>query len=181
MSRVKISILVAALLSFTGCKSTPVADDNGLSLRKSQAIQLFMGTCVIGRENASSLEQMAERKGFVEAPNEVAPRYLNGNEGKAWYLNDETGSYGLTLLESNLCSVYVHHGDPGKIQASMEAWLPPADSGFTYKKELISQEGSLTTTSYTLYRGKHLLEQWFITINTEDDSELIAIMSYQKA
>jgi hypothetical protein len=179
MNRVKISLFIAGVLSLVGCKSTSAVDD-GLALRKSKPIQLFMGTCVVGRENATSLEKMASHKGFVTAPDNVAQSYLSGNKGKAWYLSDSTGSYGLTLLESNLCSVYVHQGDPDKIQASMEAWLPPADSGFTYEKELISHKGSLTTTSYTLYSGQKVLEQWLLTVNREGGSGLVAIMSYQK-
>jgi hypothetical protein len=180
MNRVKITILVGVLLSLIGCKSTPVVEDKGLALRKSQPIKLFMGTCVVGRESEASLTQMAVREGFVEAPDEIAQKYLSGKDGKAWYLIDQAGTYGLTFLKSNLCSVYVHKGNPEKIQASMEAWLPPSDSGFTYKKELVSQRDSLTTTSYTLYRGANVLEQWLITVNSEPSTGLVAIMSYQK-
>ncbi|MCO7191043.1 MULTISPECIES: hypothetical protein [unclassified Pseudoalteromonas] len=181
MNRVKSYIVATLLLSTVGCKSTPEKEDKGLALRKSTPIQLFMGTCVIGRKSPKALEQSAKREGFVIAPEEIAQNYLKGNAGKAWYLNNDEGNFGLALLKNKLCSVFIHQGEPNTIQASMEAWLPPKGSGFTYKKELVSQSGSLTTTSYTLYQGNSFLEQWVITVNRAKPSNLVAIMSYQGA
>ncbi len=179
MKRIKVVILIGVFLFLVGCGST-LAPDDGLALRKSQPIQLFMGTCVVGRESEASLELEAVRNGFINAPSNIAQNYLAGQEGRAWYLSDKTGTYGLALLKSELCSVYVHQGDPDKIKASMEAWLPPSGSGFTYKEELISQKGSLTTTSYILYRDSNIIEQWLITVNRQQGSGLVAILSYQK-
>ncbi|MEP4888858.1 MAG: hypothetical protein ABJV04_02430 [Aliiglaciecola sp.] len=181
MNRVKFYIIALFILSTVGCKSTPEKEDEGLALRKSTPIQLFMGTCVVGRQSLLALEESAKRKGFLIAPEQIAQNYLKGNTGKAWYLNNDEGSFGLALLKNKLCSVYIHQGDPNTIQASMEAWLPPAGSGFTYKKEFISQSGSLTTTSYTLFQSGNFLEQWVLTINSAKPSNLVAIMSYQGA
>ncbi len=179
MNRVQSYILAISLIILGGCKSTPQVEDESLALRKSTPIQLFMGTCVGGRNSPTALEQSAIREGFKTAPVEIAQKYLKSNKGKAWYLNNNEGRFGLSLLNNKFCSVYVHQGDPLAIQASMEAWLPPTSSGFTYKKELISQSGSLTTTSYTLFRGSNFLEQWIITTNNVKNSNLVAILSYQ--
>ncbi|MFY8299893.1 NMCC_0638 family (lipo)protein [Pseudoalteromonas sp. SS15] len=181
MNRVTFYILATLLLSTVGCKSTTEKEDKGLALRKSTPIQLFMGTCVVGRQSSKALEQLANREGFVIAPEQIAQNYLKGNAGKAWHLNNDDGDFGLVLLENRLCSVFIHQGEPKTIQASMEAWLPPKNSGFTYKKELVSQSGSLTTTSYTLYQGNSFLEQWVITVNNAKPSNLVAIMSYRGA
>ncbi|BCV36684.1 MULTISPECIES: NMCC_0638 family (lipo)protein [Shewanella] len=179
MNRVKSYIIAIFLVSVAGCKSTSEKEDESLALRKSTPIQLFMGTCVVGRQSPAALEESAKRKGFVLAPKQIAQNYLKGNAGKAWHLNNSEGSFGLALLQNKLCSVYVHQGDPNTIQASMEAWLPPKGSGFTYKKELISQSANLSTTSYTLYQGSSFLEQWVITINSAKPSDLVAVMSYK--
>ena len=181
MNRVKPYIISTLLILIVGCKSTSVQEDQSLALRKSTPIQLFMGTCVVGRQSPSALEASAQRKGFKPAPKEIAQSYLKGNGGKAWNLENSEGNFGLALLSNNLCSVYVHQGNPDTIQASMEAWLPPKGSGFTYKKELISQSGSLTTTSYTLFQGSNFLEQWVLTTNNAKPAGLVAIMSYQGA
>ncbi len=181
MNRVKSYIVATLLLSTIGCKSTLAKEDEGLTLRKSTPIQLFMGTCVVGRQSPAALEQSVKRKGFVIAPEQISQNYLKGNAGKAWYLKNDEGNFGLALLENGLCSVYIHQGEPNTIQASLEAWLPPKGSGFTYKKELVSQSGSLTTTSYTLYQGSSFLEQWVITVNSAKPSNLVAVMSYQGA
>ena len=181
MNRVKSYIIAILIISIGGCKATPKVEDEGKSLRGATPIQLFMGTCVVGRHSLSALEESAQRKGFNVAPTEIAQNYLKGNSGKAWFLENDEGHFGLALLENNLCSVYVHQGEPDTIQASMESWLPPVGSGFTYKKELVSKSGSLTTTSYTLYQGSRFLEQWVLTINTSKPTNLVAIMSYHGA
>ncbi|WP_170115243.1 hypothetical protein [Pleionea mediterranea] len=54
--------------------------------------------------------------------------------------------------------------------------MPPNNSGFTYKKETTTQY--LATTSYQIFRGGQLMEQWVITLNTQPRAELVAIMSY---
>lgn len=181
MNRVKFFIIVVLLISIVGCNSTPVKEDQGLTLRKSTPIQLFMGTCVVGRQSPAALEELAKRKGFVSAPKNIAESYLKGHTGQAWHLSNSEGNFGLALLQNKLCSVYIHQGDPSTIQASMEAWLPPKGSGFTYKKEIVSQAGDLTTTSYTLFQGSNFLEQWVITTNSAKPSNLVAVMSYQGA
>ncbi|WP_054114293.1 NMCC_0638 family (lipo)protein [Marinagarivorans algicola] len=179
MNRVKFYLIAVLLILMAGCNSAPVKDDQGLALRKSTPIQLFMGTCVVGRQSPSALEESAKKKGFVSAPKNIAENYLKGHSGQAWYLSNSEGNFGLALLKNKFCSVYIHQGDPSTIQASMEAWLPPKGSGFTYKKELVSQAGDLTTTSYTLFQGGNFLEQWVITINNAKPSNLVAVMSYQ--
>lgn len=133
------------------------------------------------RQNPAALEESAKMKGFASAPENIAENYLKGNAGKAWYLSNSEGNFGLALLQNKLCSVYIHQGDPDTIKASMEAWLPPKGSGFTYKKEIISQSVNLTTTSYTLFQGSNFLEQWVITTNGAKPSNLVAVMSYQGA
>ncbi|GAB6261215.1 hypothetical protein L4174_021530 [Photobacterium sp. CCB-ST2H9] len=138
-----------------------------------------MTTCVVGRSGLPAVEQLAQKNGFHVAPSDAARHYLYGNPGKAWVLENERGSYGLSMLATkSLCSVFVHQGDPDEIQASMEAWLPPKDSGFTYTKAIVSDSGNLKTTAYDIYQGPKNIERWVITINYSQSSGLVAILSY---
>ena len=175
----KIIISVALAFTLMGCGSNqPKSEDADLSLRKSEAIQVYMGSCVASRANPDSVESQVKEMGFSLLESEAAQKYLSGKPGKAWGKKTSTNSYGLTLLENSLCSVFIHKGNPKDLQASMEAWLPPANSGFTYQKNIISQRGSLTTTQYQIFRSGKLMEQWVITTNAQVNAELVAIMSY---
>lgn len=175
MIRVFFSIIV--ILFLVSCASSPT-NEEGLALRKSAPIQIYMGTCVVGRAGPAAVEIQALDMGFTPASVDVAQKYLRGNPGKAWHLKNEQGEFGLTVLNNSLCSVFIHQGEPATLQKSMEAWLPPENSGFTYKKESNSQTEFLSTTSYQLFRGGQLMEQWVITLNTQPSAELVAIMSY---
>jgi hypothetical protein len=124
------------------------------------------------------VQSQAKEMGFSQLGSEAAQKYLNGKTGMAWSKKTSANSYGLTLLENSLCSVFIHKGNPEDLQASMEAWLPPANSGFTYQKNIISQRGSLTTTQYQIFRLGVLMEQWVITTNAQENAKLVAIMSY---
>ncbi|KDM89784.1 hypothetical protein EA58_20240 [Photobacterium galatheae] len=141
-----------------------------------------MTTCVVGRSDLPAVEQLAQKNGFQAAPSDAARHYLYGNPGKAWVLENEQGHYGLSLLAANhLCSIFVHQGDPDDIQASMEAWLPKKDSGYTFTKQIISSSGDLRTTAYDIIQGPKIVERWVITINYSQSSGLVAIMSYTGA
>ncbi len=153
-------------------------DDEGLELRKSYPIQIYMGTCVVGRGNPNAVESQAKEMGFKKAPKGIAQSYLKEQEGMAWFTENEHGRFGIATLNNGLCSVFLHQGNPQQLQASMEAWLPPPNSGFTYKKELVSKSEYLATTSYQIYRGSSLMEQWVITVSNQPNSSLVAIMSY---
>ncbi|MDP5209048.1 hypothetical protein [Microbulbifer sp. 2205BS26-8] len=178
MNRIIIYTFTFLALQLVGCASVPKKDNTELSLRKSLPIQIFMGTCVVGRASSDAVASQALEMGFSEARSNVAQSYLRGNSGRAWHLKNEQGEFGLTALNNSLCSVFIHQGEPEKLQASMESWLPPGNSGFSYKKELVSQSEYLTTTSYQLFRAGKLVEQWVITLNSQPDAELVAIMSY---
>lgn len=174
---IRILFYTIAFLHLIGCAPVSVNDD-GLALRKSLPIQIFMGTCVVGRAGADAVESQALDMGFVPVSGNVAQQYLSGNAGKAWQLKNEQGQFGLAVLSNTLCSVFIHQGDPKALQKSMESWLPPKNSGFTYKKESASRSEYLATTSYQIFRGGQLMEQWVITLNTQPGGELVAIMSY---
>ncbi|MGY0646170.1 MAG: NMCC_0638 family (lipo)protein [Paraglaciecola chathamensis] len=175
----KIIILVIFTFTLMSCGSNQSKpDDSGLSLRKSEAIQTYMGACVASRANPVSVKSQAQDMGFTSLSGNAAQKYLSGKPGMAWSKTTSTSSYGLTLLENSLCSIFIHKGNPTTLQASMEAWLPPANSGFTYQKNFISQRGTLTTTQYQIFRSGVLMEQWVITTNTQANAELVAIMTY---
>jgi len=167
-------------MSLVGCgASTPIKQgDDGLALRKSEPIQIYMGACVASRASASGVKSQAKKMGFTPLSGQGAQQYLSGNSGLAWKKTSGNDNYGLALLGNGLCSVFIHQGSPETLQASMEAWLPPANSGFTYDKKIISSRGHLTTTQYQIFRSGVLEEQWVITTNSQPNSELVAVMSY---
>ena len=170
---------IAVLIQLPGCASFPVGND-GVALRKSLPIQIYMGTCVDGRSGPDAVESRALEIGFLPASDGVAQQYLGGNPGKAWHLEYDQGEFGLAVLSNSLCSVFIHQGDPATLQKSMEAWLPPEGSGFSYTKESISNTEYLSTTLYQLFRSGQLMERWVITINTQPGAGLVAIMSYDR-
>lgn len=152
-------------------------DDKGAELRGSFPVQVYMGTCVLGRADSKNVDLLAQEKGFKEAPKEVSKKYLGNNKGRAWHLKNSDGEFGISIIESGLCSVYIHQGEPEALKASMEAWLPPPNVGFSYKAEQTEKNG-LTTISYELYRGDSFLERWTITLTKGSTLGLVGIMSY---
>lgn len=130
---IRVIIYIVVFLQLFGCASAPVIDD-GLGLRKSLPIQIYMGACVVGRADPEAVESQALEMGFGQVSGNAAQKYLSGNAGKAWHLKNEEGRFGLTILDNTLCSIFIHQGEPTTLQKSMEAWLPPKNSGFTYKK-----------------------------------------------
>jgi hypothetical protein len=149
-----------------------------LALRKSYPIQLYMGACVSARAQPSLVEKQAKDLGFTKANKAVASQYLQGHKGKAWVSTNEHGQFAIASQNRGLCSVFIHQGNPETLIASMEAWLPPEGSGFSFKKELVSESEHLITRSYQIFRGNQLMEQWVITVSNQPGSGLVAIMSY---
>lgn len=171
-------VILALITSLSGCVTSQDNDD-AQALRMSLPIQIFMKTCVSGRANPIAVAYHAQEMGFSPAEEELAQKYAAGKKGSfAWQLQSDEGMFGLGVTENTLCSVFVHQGDPEKLRASMEAWLPPENSGFSYEKEFVSHAGPLSTTVYRLFRSGQLIEQWVITTSSEPNGELVAIMSY---
>ncbi len=169
----------ALLIAIISCVSQASQDSSeSLALRKSYPIQLYMGACVVARAQPAQAESQAKEMGFNEVKSERANQYLQGYKGKAWVSKNEHGNFAIAVQDRGLCSVFIHQGNPEKLMASMEAWLPPEGSGFSYKKESVSKSGPLETTSYKIFRGNQLMEQWVITLSTQPGSKLVAIMSY---
>lgn len=177
----KNAILAVLLALLLPSAATAHADSEGSSLRGAVPVQLFMQICVVGRRDPGVAARHAEENGFEVATEELARKYLGESHGRAWWRKDERGEFGVALLDNRLCSVFIHQGDPLTLQKSMESWLPPEESGFTFKKVRMPQTGSLETTAYRIYRSDELIEQWLITTNAQPESQLVAIMSYQPA
>ena len=171
-----IFVLLVTSLPFVAVADQDSSD--GLALRKSYPIQLYMGACVVARAQPSNVEKQAVDMGFKEATPDVAANYLQGHKGKAWVTSNEHGSFAIASQERGLCSVFIHQREPDKLIASMEAWLPPENSGFSYKAELVSESEQLKTTAYKIYRSNALMEQWVITTAKQQGGQLAAIMSY---
>ncbi|GAB2894903.1 hypothetical protein ACCI51_03785 [Microbulbifer echini] len=170
---------IVLLITLFTCLSQASQDSaESLALRKSYPIQLYMGACVTSRAQPAQVESQAKEMGFLEAETEVARQYLQGHKGKAWISRNEYGNFGIAAQDRGLCSVFIHQGSPEKLIASMEAWLPPEGSGFSYEKEIISKSGPLKTTAYKIFRGTKLVEQWVITLSSQPNSKLVVIMSY---
>ena len=175
----RILVILSLITSLTAHANQD--SEESLSLRKSYPMQLYMGACVVARAIPSSVEKQALKMGFTQASNQVSKGYLQGHKGKAWISTNEHGQFAIASQDRGLCSVFIHQGDPEKLLAGMEAWLPPEGSGFTYKKEEQSKSELLKTTFYTIYRGSQPMEQWVITTSSQPGSNLIAIMSYDSA
>ncbi|NRA61633.1 MAG: hypothetical protein HRU25_12115 [Psychrobium sp.] len=178
MNPLKVSLMLIFSTLVVGCQSTENIKTRPKALKTDVSIELFMRTCVVGRESTAALTQSAYRIGFKKAPAQLANIYLNGHVGQAWFLSHASGEFGLMLLENNLCSLFIHQGDPDTIQTGMESWLPQKDSGFSYQKSLVSSIKQKTTTSYTLHHKNRALERWVITVNREPVTNLVAVMSY---
>ena len=176
--REMMKFFVVLLITMFSCVSQAQDSAQSLALRKSYPIQLYMDACVLPRAQPAQVESQAKEMGFTEAESEVARQYLQGHKGKAWTSKNEHGNFGIAAQDRGLCSVFIHQGSPEKLMASMEAWLPPKGSGFSYKKETVSKSGPLETTSYKIFRGAQLMEQWVITLSSQPGSKLVAIMSY---
>ncbi|WP_299946358.1 hypothetical protein [uncultured Microbulbifer sp.] len=171
--------LVVLLITIFSCVSQASQETaESLVLRKSYPIQLYMGACVTSRAQPSQVESQAKEMGFIEAEGEVARQYLQGHKGKVWVSSNEHGNFSIAAQDRGLCSIFIHQGNPEQLIASMEAWLPPEGSGFSYKKEIVSKSGSLKTTSYKIFRGTKLMELWVISLSSQANSKLVAIMSY---
>ena len=156
------------------------AATSAVQLRKSPAIQVFMQTCVIGNGDLSQVEQLAKGNGLVPATDKQAQRYLAGNSGKVWLSQPAPAAYAVAFTSHILCTVFVHKGNSQEIQKSMEAWLPPKGSGFTYVRKEISDDASIKTTSFTIYREGKPFSRWVISIPTNSsDAQLKAILSYE--
>ena len=171
-----IFVLLVSALPFVAAADQDSSDS--LALRKSYPIQLYMSACVVARAQPSNVEKQAVEMGFEEATPDVAKNYLQGHKGKAWVASNEYGSFAIASQERGLCSVFIHQGDPDKLIASIEAWLPPENSGFSYKTELVSESEQLKTTAYKIYRLSALMEQWVITTTKQQGGQLVGIMSY---
>lgn len=137
-----------------------------------------MQVCVVGRGQQHSVSELALKKGMVRVQGELASMYLAGKPGLAWVDDPAEPKYAVTSLPNGLCSVFAHVGEPKRIRSSMESWLPPNGSGFTYNSESVPSDAGISTTSYTLYRGQNVLERWVISIATSESSHLKAVMSY---
>ena len=171
-------ILVFLVSVFPFVVAADQDSSESLALRKSYPIQLYMGACVAARAQPVNVEKQATEMGFNETTSDIAKSYLQGHEGKAWVTSNEHGKFAIASQERGLCSVFIHQGNPDELIASMEAWLPPKNSGFSYKTELISESEQLKTTAYKIYRSSSLMEQWVITIAKQQGGQLAAIMSY---
>lgn len=178
MNRIKIYIIAGAIAIFAGAGHADQGDD-GRALSNSYPIQIYMAACVVGLGEEKVVASQAKVMGFKEAPGEKSEQYLRGNEGKAWYAKNEHGEFGIASLKNGSCSIFIHQGNPETLQASMESWLPPENTRFSYTKELVSNSGHLTTTAYKIFRGDSLMEKWSIMVSSEPGSKLVAIMSYE--
>lgn len=172
-SSLGFALLVAGTSSYSNENS-----EDGTALRKLPSVQLFLTTCVSGRGKPAAVAEEAKKLGFTEASADMEKRYLQQHEGMAWHKEGSSGSYGITVLENGLCSVFIHQGDPTQIAAGLESWLPPAGSGYSSLKDRAAQPGGLTTTSYKVFKGPTMIEQWTLTVSSEPDSALKAILSF---
>ena len=177
----RTSIMATFVVALFAVSSVKANTDDSTVLRKSEAIQAYMGACVSTRANLDAVKGQAKKMGFVPLSGESAQKYLSGNRGLVWSKRAPMSGYTLTLLANGVCSLFVHKGDPSLLQASMEAWLPPSDSGFTYKKSVISKRGPLTATQYQIFRSAVMIEQWVIATNSQANTGLAAIMSVHGA
>jgi hypothetical protein len=155
-----------------------VSEPTPVELRLDLPVQLFLQICATSYGDARAVEAQAERFGMTELPEDLARGYLVGNSGRAWYLEKPGEAFAVTFLDAKLCTLFIHQGDTGRIKASLEAWLPPENSGITYKVTSVPVRGGLESTQYLLQYPDGQ-EQWILTVNTEQESAVRAVISYQ--
>ena len=176
----KIFVFLVTLCAFLTAHAAP-SESEALALRKSYPIQVYMGACVASRAVQEQVADQARSQGFVSAGGTLAGNYLQGHEGKVWVSENEHGRFAIASQNRGLCSVFIHQGNPQELIESMEAWLPPQGSGFTFEKKVVSESEQLLTLSYNIYRDSQPLERWVITVSKQPGSGLIAVMSYDSA
>ena len=170
-----IKILRVSVIFACVCISTNAfAGDPG----EDFSIQLFLKACVTSFAYAPKVALEAQAMGLDEIEGDKAAKYLGGQLGRVWYVENNSGAFALTLLNAGLCTVIVHNGDGKRIRAGFESWLPPSDSGITVKTEDISSQPGLTSTSYTIHGGK-INEMWTLSVSSITESQIRAIMSYE--
>jgi hypothetical protein len=167
-------IRVSVIFASFSISTHALADDPGGDF----SVQLFLKTCVTSFAYAPKVALEAQAMGLDELTGNKADKYLGGQHGRVWYVENNSGAFALTLLRAGLCTVIVHDGDGERIRAGFESWLPPSDSGITVKTEDISSQPGLTSTSYTIHGGK-INEMWTLSVSSIPESRIRAIMSYE--
>lgn len=173
---------ILPIISLALAISSPLGHAEGAKAAEPlYPVRLFMGTCVAGHGEPAEVARLAKALGIEPAADKVARRYLGGNTGDAWYVNNDQGEFGIAVMDRKaLCSVFVHGGDAAAVQASLEAGLPGEGSGLSFTRELVDDSGVLATTAYRIFRGDTMLEQWVITVSSHGGTKLAAILSYNK-
>lgn len=143
------------------------------------AIQLFIQACVVTYAHAPEVESVVAKFGLTEIAGADAQQYLVGQPGRAWRGSVNLDPYAVTLLPNGLCTVFVHAGDTTQIHSAVESWLPPTSSGIAISRENLSSRPDLTTTAYEL-RGGQVQERWVITISSDPNSSLRAVLSWNR-
>lgn len=106
-------------------------------------------------------------------------RYLPGKPGKAWRGPDDSMPYAVTVQPNGLCTVFVFAGDVEQLQVDIDRGLPPESSGIKVATEDLTTSPELKTTSYELHGGE-VRERWVITISSNPDSPLRALLSWNR-
>lgn len=163
----------AAMFGLFVAPLASASDDPG----KDYAIQLFLQACVSSYSHAAQVAAEARKMDLSEVKGDAAARYLNGQSGRVWYGENDSGVFAVSLLGNGLCTVFVHEGDGARIRAGFESWLPPSGSGISVSKENIQSPPGVVTTAFTM-RGGKVNEQWILTVASAPEAPLRAIMSY---
>ena len=158
---------------------TPLASIGEDNSTNKSPIKLFLQVCAATYAHASQVDKAAIDIGLNEITGNEAKQYLMNNPGKVWKGLDNSLPYAVTLMPNGLCTVLVYKGDAEDIQKSVDWWLPPEATGIVVKKEEIPSPLNLTTTAYEL-RGGKVNERWVITISSDPNSQLRAMLSWNK-
>jgi len=146
---------------------------------KDPTIRLFLQICAATYAHTPEVAQVAEEAGLDELPGREAIRFLAGHPGRAWRGAIDARTYAVAVEPNGLCSVFAFTGDAAKLQAAVEASLPPASTGIVVQREDLTMRPDLKSTSYEL-RGGKVQERWVVTIATDPAAPLRAILSWNR-
>ena len=140
---------------------------------------VFLQACAIPYTHLAQVEAEVRDLGFAEVTGDAATRYLGGATGRVWSGTYKARRFVVALRPEILCTVIALDGEAASIKAAVESWLPPSESGVSFKKQTIPAPAPLETTSYEL-RGGKVRERWVVTTSSDSASQTRAMLSWSR-
>lgn len=169
--------LLLKYIVLLGACLAPMQTEGAESALQKSPMSLFLQACAATYAHTSEVERVMKEIGLGEITGTEAQQYLQGNAGKAWRGSDTSTPYAVTVQPNGLCTVFIFAGDADQLQKDLDWWLPPKSTGIKVTIEDLTTSPELKTTSYEL-RGGKVRERWVITISSNPNSSLRALLSW---